>query len=62
MTKFLSIAVAATVAVLSAGFMPLSAGTAEAKTANQVKQENRAKQTVARNNAKRAAARSKSRK
>ena len=62
MIKFLSIAVAATIAILSAGFTPITAGTAEAKTATQVKQENRAKQTVVRNNSKRAAARNKSRK
>ena len=62
MNKLSTIIVAAAIAVLSSGFTPVTAGSAEAKTATQVKQENRAKQTIAKNNAKRAANRSKSKK
>jgi hypothetical protein len=62
MLKLSTLFAAAAFALLSTGTLPGTASVAEAKTATQVKQENRAKQTIARNNAKRAANRSKSRK
>ena len=62
MTKIATLAIAATIGLMGAGFTPMTASTAEAKTATQIKQEERAKNTIAKNNAKRAAARTKNRK
>jgi hypothetical protein len=62
MTKLSTLFAAAAFALIGTGTLPVAATTAHAKTATQIKQEERAKQTIARNNAKRAAARSKNRK
>lgn len=59
MNKLSAIIVAAAVAVLSSGFTPVTAGSAEAKTANQVKNENKGKAAKAKSAAKSAARKSK---
>lgn len=59
MPKFLSMVVAASVAVLSAGFVPITASVAQAKTANQMKNESKAKTAKAHTAAKSAARKSK---
>jgi hypothetical protein len=51
MSKLPALFVAATVALFTSGMTPLLASSAEAKTATQMKQESRAKATIARNNA-----------
>lgn len=59
MTKLFSLAVAAAIAVLGAGFTPVTASTAQAKTSNQIKNENKGKAAKAKSSAKSAARKSK---
>ncbi len=59
MSKLLSIVVAAAVAVLSSGLAPVTASNAEAKTSNQIKNENKGKAAKAKTAAKSAARKSK---
>lgn len=64
MNKVLAFVVSATIVLFSSGFTPMSASVAEAKTSNQIKNENKGKAAKAATQAKSAAskARSKSKK
>jgi hypothetical protein len=60
MYKLTTVIVAAAVAVLASGMTPLTASVAEAKTSNQIKNENKGKAAKAKSAAKSAARKSKS--
>lgn len=64
MNKIIALAVSATFVLFSSGFTPMSASVAEAKTSNQIKNENKGKAAKAATKAKSSAskARSKSKK